>query len=104
MRPIDIQNALDRVNAGERLLHVRKVQDGESTDNFAKRLNEEAEQKSTSITEAEQTDSGQKVEEDGGGKNQFEGQNKKQKKREEKSEEETRVKEDGKGSILDLDA
>ena len=32
MRPIDMQNALDRVNAGERILHVRKVEDGGEDD------------------------------------------------------------------------
>ena len=102
MHPIDIQNALDRVNAGERLLHVRKVENGENAENFAKRLNEEAEQKRTGVTEAEQTE-GEKIEEDGKGKNQYEEQNNK-KKREEKSEGDTRVKEEGKGNILDLDA
>ena len=103
MRPIDMQNAIDRVNAGERILHVRKVVDGESTDHFAKKLSEQVEQKKTTVTDAENAE-GLKVADESGGKNQYEGQKKKKKQNEEQNEEEAKIKEDGKGNILDLDA
>ncbi|MBN1522176.1 MAG: hypothetical protein JW928_06555 [Candidatus Aureabacteria bacterium] len=103
MRPIDIQNAIDHVQAGERILHVRKVEDGETTDHFAKRLSEEVEQKRTSVTDTEHAE-GLKVEEEGGGQSQYQNLRKKKKKEEESTEEEKRVKEEGKGNILDLNA
>ena len=103
MHPIDYQNAIDRVNAGERILHVRKIEDGEKSDLFAKRLSDEVEQKRTSVTDTEHAE-GLKVDEEGGAKNQYEGQRKKKKERGENKEEETKVKEEGKGNILDLNA
>ena len=103
MHPIDYQNAIDRVNAGERILHVRKIEDGEKADHFAKRLNEEVEQKRTSVTDTKNAE-GLKVDEEGSSKNQYEGQRKKKKENEEKTQEETKVKEEGKGNVLDLNA
>ena len=102
MRPIDIQNAIDHVQAAERILHVRKVEDGESSEHFAKRLSEEVEHKRTSVTDTEHAE-GLKVEEEGGGKSQYQSF-KKKKKKQESSDTTPRIKEDGKGNILDLNA
>jgi len=104
MRPIDIQNAIDRVQAGERILHSRKLADGNEADHFAKRLSDETEQKRTQVNDAEQSGEGLQVEEEGGGKNQYSGKQKKNKENEEEKSEEQQIKEEGKGNILDLNA
>jgi len=105
MRPIDIQNAIDRVQAGERLLHARKVEDSDEKERFAKRLDEEVQQKKSQVNDPEQAE-GLKIDGEEGGKSQYEGRKKKKKQQEEDSsqEEEKKVKEDGKGNILDLNA
>jgi hypothetical protein len=104
MRPIDIQNAIDRVQASERLLHVRKAEDMEDSEQFSKRLSEEVQQRQTSITQTEQT-KGLKVEEKGGSRNPSMRWKQKRKQQDQpEQQDDSKVKEEGKGNILDLNA
>lgn len=103
MRPIDIQNAIDHVQAAERILHVRKVEEGEYVDYFAKSLSEQVEHKTTSVPDTEHAE-GLKVDEKGGKKHPPRRHKREKDEEKESKENHPRIKEDGKGDILDINA
>jgi hypothetical protein len=104
MRPIDIQNAIDRVQAGERIMHVRKAEETDEKDRFDKRLSAEVKLKQTTVNDPENSQN-PRVEEEGRQKDRYEGRKKKKKQQaDEKPAEEEKLKENGKGNILDLNA
>ncbi|MCK5707432.1 MAG: hypothetical protein KAI43_07240 [Candidatus Aureabacteria bacterium] len=103
MRPIDIQNAIDRVQTGERLLQARKMDENDDNERFSKRLSEETAHKKESVKDTEQTE-GLIVDDEGSNKNQYSGKKKKREQDGKEIIEEKKIKEDGKGNILDMNA